>query len=230
MDDQWTSLNIDNPFVSSPIIVNNYHNLNSNASQSNNLNTCLESNDNSSNNLFQDSHNSSQFFKNLENLFKRLETLENGFGEKIEQLIHDKITTEFSKHLGIDKNLSSDQLVQFTNKLEFTHKSMIRNDNHIKILQTHLDNKTAPASLSFQRFPKPYRPFSQNYVDKSNEILSKCQMDKSNEILVIIQQIIIIPINQDRPIFKTTIIRTIQIGSTINKIIKLQIPIIFNQV
>ena len=177
MDDQWTSLNIENPFASSPIVINNNHNLNSNASLSSNVNTGLESSDNSSNNLLQDPNSSSQFFRNLENLFKRLETLENGFGEKIEQLIHDKITTEFSKHLGIDKNLSSDQIVQFTNKLEFTHKSMIRNDNHIKILQTHLDNRTTPASLSFQRFPKPYRPFSQNFVDKSNEIYSKCQVD-----------------------------------------------------
>ena len=40
-----------------------------------------------------------------------------------------------------------------------------------------MDNRTTPASLSFQRFPKPYRPFSQNFVDKSNEIYSKCQVD-----------------------------------------------------
>ena len=175
MDDQWRNLNLENPFASSQIVLNN--NRNSTSSRNENSNNVSNANSSNNTNFLQDLNNSTQFLSSLENLFKRLETLENGFGEKMEQIIHEKLTNEFHKHLGVEKNLSSDQIIQYTNKLEFTHKSMIKNNNHIKILKTHLDNKTTPASLSFQRFPKPYRPYSQNYVDKSNEILSKCQED-----------------------------------------------------
>ena len=57
---------------------------------------------------------------------------------------------------------------------------IIRSENHLKILKTHLDNKTVPRSLEVNRFPRPVLMHDVTFVEEYNNLISKFQEDSLN--------------------------------------------------
>lgn len=47
--------------------------------------------------------------------------------------------------------------------------------NHLKVFSTHEANRTKPASLFHRRFPRPFLPHDQEFVDAHNNIIENCQ-------------------------------------------------------
>ena len=61
--------------------------------------------------------------------------------------------------------------------LEWELKKKLINENHINNFKLHLSKNTAPPSLMFSRFPTPFQPCEQNYVDEYNKLIVKFQKD-----------------------------------------------------
>ena len=115
-------------------------------------------------------------------IINRISNMENSLLSKLDDKINSRISSEFNKHLGVDKNLSSDQVTYYKNKLGYTYNSILRKENQIQILKSHLENKTTPEALSHHKFPVPFQAFQSNilYIDKYNKIVEKTQVDFIN--------------------------------------------------
>ena len=77
------------------------------------------------------SSNSTMF----ESLFDKMEQSLIGI---INKTIHDKVGEELIKHLGVNKNLTSYQINECRNKLGYTYQNIMKKENQIKILESHL--------------------------------------------------------------------------------------------
>ncbi len=97
--------------------------------------------------------------------------------DRIDKTINTRLSTQIEKHLGTNKQLSSQQVIETENKLGFSYQSYIKQENHIKVLESHLKNDTTPESISHNRFPKPYHVFNNDayYIAKYNEIIETAQ-------------------------------------------------------
>ena len=56
-------------------------------------------------------------------------------------------------------------------------KKVLKTENNINILNSHLKNKTTPKSLNHHRFPKPFLSHNENYVSSYNDLVEKFQAD-----------------------------------------------------
>jgi hypothetical protein len=95
------------------------------------------------------------------------------FKEQIDKTIHDKLSSELNIHLGINRNLTSEDIEGYQIKLALTYNQYLRKDNLILNIQTHLSQKTAPFELRYFNFPVPLLPHDQQFVDIWNNLISK---------------------------------------------------------
>lgn len=110
----------------------------------------------------------------LLSLFKKFEE---NIVSKLDTTINNRISSEMIKHLGIDRNLTSSQILEYKNKLGYAYQSILKKKNQMKILNSHLDNNTTPEQLAFNKFPAPFFAFENNvlYVNKHNDIIQSAQ-------------------------------------------------------
>ena len=75
-----------------------------------------------------------------------------------------------------DKSLPSDFSDAFR-LFQIQYEKKAKNENHIKLFETHLQNTTVPPSLLWNRFPVPFLPQDQAFVDDYNKLISAFQCD-----------------------------------------------------
>lgn len=135
-----------------------------------------------------------------------LKQLEENLVTKLDLTINSRISSEMIKHLGIDRNLTSSEILTHKTKLGYTYQSILKKKNQINILKSHLDNSTTPEVLSHKKFPAPFFAFENNilYVNKHNNIIESAQkslmqleIDQFEEDLDIL--------NNDVKVFKDTL-------------------------
>jgi hypothetical protein len=97
----------------------------------------------------------------------------NSIKDQVDASIHDKLASELHKHLGINRNLTSEDIEKYQMKLAYTWNQFLRKENTIKNIQTHLDQNTAPFELRFFNFPVPLLPHDAQFVDTWNNLISK---------------------------------------------------------
>ncbi len=104
----------------------------------------------------------------LELLKKKLESIQNSNSTPSDTAIVDKfenLPDSFEK----SKRLIYQEL----------EKKLI-NDNHITNFKIHLEKKTVPSSLFFDKFPKPFLPCDKSYVDSFNILICEFQVKALN--------------------------------------------------
>lgn len=62
-------------------------------------------------------------------------------------------------------------------------KKKLKMLNHINIMKLHLSSNTTPPSLFFNRFPQPFFPDSQDFVNRHNNRITQFQIDTINDII-----------------------------------------------
>jgi hypothetical protein len=65
-------------------------------------------------------------------------------------------------------------------ELSIIFKKILKMDNNLNIIRTHINNKTTPKSLNHQNFPKPFLWHNESYIAKYNVLIEKFQ----NEIML----------------------------------------------
>ena len=107
------------------------------------------------------------------------EKMEQSLINKLQQAVHNQVGEELQKHLGISKNLTSPEVNELRNKLGYTYQSIMKKENQIKILETHIQNITTPEKLKHYNFPKPFNAFETRtlYISKYNKIIEKAQIE-----------------------------------------------------
>ena len=115
----------------------------------------------------------SQAVNILDNL-SELVTSQNSVNTDIAKAVRDEVV----KYLGIKKQLTSTQVNEHCKKLGFTFQKILKKQNQIKILDTHLRQKTTPKDLSHRMFPTPHHTHSHKdlYVDTHNKIIEEAQI------------------------------------------------------
>ena len=61
-------------------------------------------------------------------------------------------------------------------KIYFYFHKKTRYENHIKILKSHLSSKTTPACYFYKRFPTPFLPYNNSYVNEYNNLIKNTQI------------------------------------------------------
>ena len=162
--DSYEGLNILNPFNS---VVENTQMPISDLSDSQTINTLAELNLSINDSV------------KLESFF---EIMERNLSSKLQKTLHDQVGEELHKHLGINKNMTSQEVNDCKNKLGYTYQSIMRKENQIRIIESHTNNKTTPKALSHQNFPAPFIAFNSRslFIDKYNKIIETAQMEIMN--------------------------------------------------
>ena len=78
---------------------------------------------------------------------------------------------------------SSSSFKTFNEAKSFLYRSfdkLGRYNNHIKLFDTHLENKTAPPSLFFRNFPKPFLADDEDFVNEYNDLILNFQAQIMN--------------------------------------------------
>ena len=122
-------------------------------------------------------NNSNTSFLTQNNMVDFFKKFEDTLISKLDATINNRISSEMIKHLGIDRNLSSQQVSDYKKKLGYTYNSILRKENQIQILKSHKENGTTPKTLWHQNFPAPFQSFNSNilYIEKYNEIIDNTQ-------------------------------------------------------
>jgi len=105
-------------------------------------------------------------------------TFQNGLLNKLDSKINNRIASEFDKHLGFNRELTSDQIELYQMKLAETYNKILRKKNSIDILTTHLKNGTTPKSLCHQRFPPPHIDDDLIFCERVNTLIEKHQKER----------------------------------------------------
>jgi len=110
----------------------------------------------------------------LEEFFNKLEST---LVSKLESAVQNKVSEEITKYLGINKNLTSGEVIDVQNKLGYTYQSILRKENQILLLQSHLKNNTSPDALRHHKFPAPFPAFDHKplFIDNYNKIIETMQ-------------------------------------------------------
>ena len=121
--------------------------------------------------------NSSQESNANSNITALLKAMEDSLLSRLDSSINTRISSELNKHLGVDKNLTSSQVIDYKNRLGFTYKKIIQKENQVKILETHIEQNSTPIQLCHQNFPHPFHAFETNilYIEKYNKIVEDAQ-------------------------------------------------------
>ena len=111
---------------------------------------------------------------NFSEFYDKLET---SLISKIDETIQNRVTHELEKHLGLRKNLTSHQIKEELDKLSLTFQSILKKKNQIKLLESHLNNKTTPKELKHFNFPHPFQAFDHKtlFINKYNAIIENTQ-------------------------------------------------------
>jgi len=147
-----------------------------------NLDVFSQSSQNDNNNLSTNNNNSpannssvnissANFVKLLEKTVRDI--FLTSFKEQVGTSIHDNLASELNKHLGINRNLTSEDIERYQLKLAYTWNQYLRKENSIKNIQTHLEQHTAPFELRYLNFPVPLLPHDQIFVDIWNNLIYK---------------------------------------------------------
>jgi hypothetical protein len=132
-----------------------------------------------------DSHNTSSLLSALKDpsFIDFFNTFQDGLLNKLDVKIKDKIASEFDKHLGFNRELTSDQIEQYQLKFAETYNKILRKKNSIDILTTHLKNGTTPKSLCHQRFPPPHIDDDLIFCERVNNLIEKQQKERLELII-----------------------------------------------
>jgi hypothetical protein len=57
------------------------------------------------------------------------------------------------------------------------YTTILKNENHIRLFQSHLDNGTCPSNLMWQNFPEPFLPTDVSYIEGYNKLISNFQIE-----------------------------------------------------
>lgn len=63
------------------------------------------------------------------------------------------------------------------NKLIFLLNKSIRYKNHVAIAKIHINKRTTPNTLFYNRFPRPLFPYDVNFINKYNIIIENFQKE-----------------------------------------------------
>jgi hypothetical protein len=132
-----------------------------------------------------DSQNASSLLSALKDpsVIDFFNTFQNGLLNKLDVKINNKIASEFDKHLGFNRELTSDQIEQYQLKFAETYNKILRKKNSIDILTTHLKNGTTPKSLCHQRFPAPHIDDDLIFCERFNSLIEKQQKERLELII-----------------------------------------------
>jgi len=163
----FTSLNLSNPFSTNIIPETQQQQITENVSSeipsdSQTLDTLIRL------------HSTPEETNVLSELFSKLES---SLINKIELTVHKQVSEEMIKHLGINKNLTANEVDQVCNKLGYTYRSILKKENQILILNSHRDAGTTPEELKHKKFPAPFMAFEHKplFIDKYNKIIETAQ-------------------------------------------------------
>ena len=92
----------------------------------------------------------------------------------ISSSIDNKIKIGIDKYLG-ERDLCSDQIEEYKKRYEFTLEKILKKENDILIMRTHIKNETIPSELGHLRHPKPFLPHDEIFIDKYNDLISNFQ-------------------------------------------------------
>ena len=107
--------------------------------------------------------------------------------DTVKQLFNDKITsnnTLLNSQTPVVVLDSDNNDVKFNERLiGFNNDKILMARHHINIMNLHLENKTTPASLFFNRFPFPFYSHDEEFVQKYNNRIEEFQRDVMNDII-----------------------------------------------
>jgi hypothetical protein len=112
-----------------------------------------------------------------------------GFEDKVSQIVTD-ILTKFNTNINtniITHEATNEQLNtnnSFKNdSIYFNYQKILMAKHHINIMRLHIDAKTTPASLFFNRFPQPFYAHDNDFVEKYNSRIIEFQTNVMNDII-----------------------------------------------
>ena len=111
------------------------------------------------------------------------EELKTTFTQELKIQISEDLKHAMQRQFATKRKLSSEQIKEYTNKIEYSFKKLLIKENDMKIIQTHLDKDTAPTCLSHQKHPVPFLSDDKIYFEKYNKIIFDHQRKVMNLII-----------------------------------------------
>ena len=91
-----------------------------------------------------------------------------------------KLISNKTSQASITKEIDNDYVLK---KIRFSLRRAIKKENHIKILQFHLENNTVPSQLFYRCWPEVFLPDDVVFVDKYNERIKEFATTILNDII-----------------------------------------------
>ena len=114
-----------------------------------------------------------KFQKNFKDGFNT--ELKDELMESCNKTIHNELANEFQKHLGINKNLTSEEINLKKKKLANTINKVLVKNNHIKIYDSYIKSKAAPKCIEHFRFPYPLITDNDDIMKEYNKLIDGFQ-------------------------------------------------------
>jgi hypothetical protein len=99
--------------------------------------------------------------------------------EKIARLENNQTNLKNIQTNRIEKSLPNNFEDAFW-LFDIQYGKLLTNENHIKIFQTHQNQKTCTPALLWSNFPTPFLPFDSDYIDEYNEAILDFQLKALN--------------------------------------------------
>jgi hypothetical protein len=118
-------------------------------------------------------------------LYNKLNSvMENKIKESLENMnmpiIYDIKNNIKNNQKNIDDKNRNQIIESNKNSLFVDIKKVLRANNNINIMKTHISNDTAPQCLNYNRFPLPFLYHNKDYVDNYNSLIGKFQKEIMN--------------------------------------------------
>ncbi len=137
--------------------------------------------------------------------------------EMLNTSVNDRIASEFSRHLGIDRELTSDQVKEYQKKMMYTYKKILIKQNDIKILETHLNKKHTPKQLCHKNYPTPFLKHDDIFITKYNQLIEKWQVETMNLAIERLREHVKI-LESDLALFKSILTKYVDVKSHVDHV------------
>ena len=119
-----------------------------------------------------------------ESLAILLSSLKNDLVVSLDTTINNRISAELEKHLGINRELTSDQVEKYQIRMGETYSKILKKENAIKILESHIKANTTPKDLMHKFYPPPHLKDDPIFLERYNQLICEIQKDTMKLIIV----------------------------------------------
>jgi hypothetical protein len=119
-----------------------------------------------------------------ESLTILLASLKNDLVVSLDSTINNRISADLEKHLGVNRELTSDQVEKYQIRMGETYNKILKKENSIKILESHIKNNTTPKDLMHKFYPPPHIKEDPIFIERYNQLIDQIQKDTMKLIIV----------------------------------------------